>query len=94
VEPALTSQALAGLGAIPGGLPLRHARARALGLDPPASCRLSFYVYNATAEIDQAVAAVAAIAGGRRAFAVPSYRDRSGQPEVPAACWPEPAGSA
>jgi cysteine desulfurase/selenocysteine lyase len=67
---------------------------RALGLDPPASCRLSFYVYNTTTEIDQAVAAVAAIAGGRRVFAVPSYRDRSGQAEVPAACWPEPAGSA
>jgi cysteine desulfurase / selenocysteine lyase len=36
----------------------------ALGLDPPASCRLSFYLYNTPAEIDQAVAAVAAIAAG------------------------------
>ena len=51
----------------------------ALGLDPPASCRLSFYLYNTPAEIDQAVAAVAAIARGRRVFAA-AYRDRSGQP--------------
>jgi cysteine desulfurase/selenocysteine lyase len=36
-----------------------------LGLDPPASCRLSFYLYNTPAEIDQAVAAVTAIATGR-----------------------------
>ena len=35
----------------------------ALGLDPPASCRLSFYLYNTPDEVDQAVAAVAAIAG-------------------------------
>jgi cysteine desulfurase/selenocysteine lyase len=42
----------------------------ALGLDPPASCRLSFYLYNTPAEIDQAVAAVAAVAAGRRVFAV------------------------
>jgi cysteine desulfurase/selenocysteine lyase len=53
---------------------------RALGLDPPASCRLSFYLYNTPAEIDQAVAAVAAIARGRRVFAVPTYRGWSGQP--------------
>ena len=38
---------------------------RALGLDPPASCRLSFYLYNTPAEVDRAVAAVAAIAAGR-----------------------------
>jgi len=37
----------------------------ALGLDPPASCRLSFYLYNTPAEIDQAIAAVTAIATGR-----------------------------
>jgi cysteine desulfurase/selenocysteine lyase len=36
----------------------------ALGLDPPASCRLSFYLYNTPAEVDRAVAAVAAIAAG------------------------------
>ena len=35
----------------------------ALGLSPPASCRLSFYLYNTPGEVDQAVAAVAAIAG-------------------------------
>ncbi|HEY2239649.1 MAG TPA: aminotransferase class V-fold PLP-dependent enzyme [Streptosporangiaceae bacterium] len=34
----------------------------ALGLTPPASCRLSFYLYNTLEEVDQAVAAVAAVA--------------------------------
>jgi cysteine desulfurase/selenocysteine lyase len=38
----------------------------ALGLDPPASCRLSFYLYNTPGEVDRAVAAVAAVAAGRR----------------------------
>lgn len=32
----------------------------ALGLTPPASCRLSFYLYNTPDEVDRAVAAVAA----------------------------------
>jgi cysteine desulfurase / selenocysteine lyase len=45
-----------------------------LQLDPPASCRLSFYLYNTPAEIDQAVAAVAAIATGRHEHPVPWYR--------------------
>jgi cysteine desulfurase / selenocysteine lyase len=44
-----------------------------LKLDPPASCRLSFYLYNTPAEVDQAVAAVAAIAGHHQP-AVPWYR--------------------
>jgi cysteine desulfurase/selenocysteine lyase len=44
-----------------------------LGLDPPASCRLSFYLYNTPAEIDQAVAAVAAIATGHPPT-IPWYR--------------------
>ena len=41
----------------------------ALRLDPPASCRLSFYLYNTPGDIDRAVAAVASIAThiGRRA---------------------------
>ncbi len=34
----------------------------ALRLRPPASCRLSFYLYNTLSDIDQAVAAVAAVA--------------------------------
>ena len=42
----------------------------ALALDPPASCRLSFYLYNTVDEVDRAVAAVRAIAAspnlGRR----------------------------
>jgi cysteine desulfurase/selenocysteine lyase len=37
----------------------------ALGLTPPASCRLSFYFYNTPDEVDRACQAVAAIAGGR-----------------------------
>jgi cysteine desulfurase/selenocysteine lyase len=34
----------------------------ALGLDPPASCRLSFYLYNTLDDVDRAVDAVAAVA--------------------------------
>jgi len=45
-----------------------------LKLDPPASCRLSFYLYNTPTEIDQAVAAVAAIATGHHEHTVPWYR--------------------
>jgi cysteine desulfurase/selenocysteine lyase len=37
----------------------------ALGLDPPASCRLSFYLYNTTGDVDRATQAVARIAAGR-----------------------------
>ena len=46
----------------------------ALDLDPPASCRLSFYLYNTPAEVDQAIAAVAAIATGRHEHTGPWYR--------------------
>ncbi len=52
----------------------------ALGLSPPASCRLSFYLYNTPGEVDQAVAAVAATAGRARAPAVPWYRFRRRDP--------------
>jgi cysteine desulfurase / selenocysteine lyase len=38
----------------------------ALRLNPPASCRLSFYLYNTLDEVDEAVAAVA-VAASRRA---------------------------
>jgi cysteine desulfurase/selenocysteine lyase len=41
----------------------------ALGLTPPASCRLSFYFYNTLDEVDRAVAAVAAAVAGRPARA-------------------------
>ena len=37
----------------------------ALRLTPPASCRLSFYLYNTPGEVDRAVTAVAEIAAGR-----------------------------
>ena len=36
----------------------------ALRLDPPASCRLSFYLYNTLDDVDRAVDAVAAVARG------------------------------
>jgi cysteine desulfurase/selenocysteine lyase len=35
---------------------------RALGLDPPASCRLSFYLYNTAADVGRATAALARVA--------------------------------
>lgn len=41
----------------------------ALHLDPPASCRLSFYFYNTLDEVDQAVAEVAAVTRARVATA-------------------------
>jgi cysteine desulfurase/selenocysteine lyase len=52
----------------------------ALRLSPPASCRLSFYLYNTPDEVDHAVAAVAAVAAGRRMPAAPRYRFRSRRP--------------
>ena len=52
----------------------------ALGLDPPASCRLSFYLYNTPDEVDQAVAAVAAIAGRHRPAVAPWFRRLRPQP--------------
>ena len=48
----------------------------ALQLTPPASCRLSFYLYNTPDEVDRAVTAVAAIAADRVA---PRYRWQSWQ---------------
>ena len=61
----------------------------ALNLTPPASCRLSFYLYNTPDDVDQAVAAVVAIAAGHHA---PRYRfwswparRHSGPPPRPAA---------
>jgi cysteine desulfurase/selenocysteine lyase len=51
-----------------------------LKLDPPASCRLSFYLYNTPAEVDRAVAAVAAIAAGHRQPAIAAGHH---QPTIP-----------
>jgi cysteine desulfurase/selenocysteine lyase len=39
---------------------------RALGLDPPASCRLSFAVYNTAEDVDRATDAVACVVEGLR----------------------------
>lgn len=41
-----------------------------LGLDPPASCRFSFYLYNTPDEVDAAVEALAAIVQPRRRFSL------------------------
>ena len=60
----------------------------ALGLDPPASCRLSFYLYNTPADIDAAVAAVAAIATGHHDHAVPWYRRLRWPARMPATLVP------
>jgi cysteine desulfurase/selenocysteine lyase len=55
-----------------------------LGLNPPASCRLSFYLYNTPDEVDRAVAAVAAVAAERPA------RRPTRQPARPApVSWPK-----
>jgi cysteine desulfurase/selenocysteine lyase len=50
----------------------------ALGLSPPASCRLSFYLYNTPDEVDRAVDALAAIVAGHavRPAAWPRLRPR------------------
>ena len=64
----------------------------ALRLSPPASCRLSFYLYNTLDEVDQAVDAVAAITDhvGPRA---PWYRFWSFPPRRPPAQVAVPARS-
>jgi cysteine desulfurase/selenocysteine lyase len=55
----------------------------ALGLTPPASCRLSFYLYNTVDEVDRAVDAVAAAADGC-SIQGPRYRPGSGLRTIPA----------
>jgi cysteine desulfurase/selenocysteine lyase len=66
----------------------------ALGLTPPASCRLSFYLYNTPDEVDHAVTAVAAVAAGRRMPAAPRHRSRSRWSAARPARWRVPAASA
>lgn len=39
---------------------------RALNLDPPASCRISFYIYNTSEEVEYATRVVSDLANGRR----------------------------
>ena len=46
----------------------------ALGLSPPASCRLSFYLYNTHDEVERAVDALAGIVSGRDRRTVPGHR--------------------
>ena len=66
----------------------------ALMLTPPASCRLSFYLYNTPDEVDQAVAAVAAVAAGRPRPTAPWYRFRHREPDPRPARWPVPVAPA
>ena len=63
-----------------------------LALTPPASCRLSFALYTNPDEVDHAVAAVTAVAAGRRMPAVPRYRPR--WPGARSARWRVPVLSA
>ena len=62
----------------------------ALGLNPPASCRLSFYLYNTLDEVDAAVAAVAAAgADGAHAARWDRFRHRAWPPKrAPVAALP------
>jgi cysteine desulfurase/selenocysteine lyase len=80
-DPILTAQLLdrAGIEARAGChcATLAH---HSLKLDPPASCRLSFYLYNTPAEVDRAVAAVAAITAGHRQPAIAAGHH---QPTIP-----------
>ena len=60
----------------------------ALGLTPPASCRLSFYLYNTLDDVDHAVDEVAAVAGsvrGKSLSRTPVLRARSGRAAAGAA---------
>jgi cysteine desulfurase / selenocysteine lyase len=66
----------------------------ALKLNPPASCRLSFYLYNTPDDVDRAVAAMAAIAAGRDVRPAPWYRRRPRWAARPSARPPVPAASA
>jgi cysteine desulfurase/selenocysteine lyase len=56
----------------------------ALRLSPPASCRLSFYLYNTPDEVDQAVDALAAIVARRAVRRAPWHwlRPPAGAPRV------------
>ena len=62
----------------------------ALNLTPPASCRLSFYLYNTPDDVDQAITAVAATAAGRPALVAPWYRFRHREPGPRPARWLAP----
>ncbi len=47
---------------------------RALGLEPPASCRLSFYLYNTPAEVDRACGTLLGLLRGAAPARVPWWR--------------------
>ena len=86
-DPVAVAQALDGAGIeARAGCHCATLAHHALGLTPPASCRLSFYLYNTPADIDQAVAAVTAIATGHPPT-LPWYRRlrRPARPPVVAA---------
>jgi cysteine desulfurase/selenocysteine lyase len=56
-----------------------HYATLAPGLTPPASCRLSCYLYNTPDDIDQAITALTAIATSQPAPPAPRYQPRSRQ---------------
>ena len=63
-DPMALSSELAGLGVESrAGCHCATLAHRFLELDPPASCRLSFYFYNTVEEVDRATGAVASLAG-------------------------------
>jgi cysteine desulfurase/selenocysteine lyase len=65
-NPLEVAEALGGMGVeARAGCHCATLAHRALRLDPPASCRLSFYFYNTAEEVDEAAAAVAAVARPR-----------------------------
>ncbi len=51
---------------------------KALGLTPPASCRLSFALYTSDEDVDRAVAALRKVAARRRRTSSPSAATRRG----------------
>jgi hypothetical protein len=61
----LTYLSVASLSTVVAGCHCATLAHHAFGLTPPASCRLSFYLYNTPDEVDRAVDAVAAIAAQR-----------------------------
>jgi cysteine desulfurase/selenocysteine lyase len=67
---------------------------QALKLEPMASCRLSFYLYNTLEEVDRAVDALHAVVGGadvKRAVWAEPERCRSAPPDGVSATAPTPA---
>lgn len=75
-DPLVLAQALNDLGVeARAGCHCAALAHRALGLDPPASCRLSFYLYNSPDDVDRAVDALSWIVRGWRSADRAERRD-------------------